>query len=124
MNVMDKDKKKSQSSDYWITMLSQQAFYTLQHINQTISSHVKHFTGNLNLNFKFTEILEHWVMQTVYLSPQKYISKSYILRSTVWSESACCSDKQNHKLSHNKVSGTSSPCYTNFIITHTLFSLE
>jgi hypothetical protein len=55
---------------YWITMLSQQEFYTLQHINQTISSHVKHFTGNLNSNFKFAEILEHWGMQTVYLSPQ------------------------------------------------------
>jgi len=64
-------------------MLSQQAFYKFQHINQTISSHVKNFTDNMNLNFKFTEILEHWAMQTVYISPKKYISKRYILRSTV-----------------------------------------
>jgi hypothetical protein len=47
---------------YWIIVLSQQAFYILQHNNQTISSHVKHFTGNLNINFKFTEILEHWAI--------------------------------------------------------------
>jgi len=46
----------------------------------------------MNLNFKFTEILEHWAMQTVYISPKKYISKRYILRSTVWNETACCSD--------------------------------
>jgi len=78
----------------------------------------------MNLNFKFTEILKHWAMQTVYFSPQKYFSKIYILKSTVWNESASCSDKQNHKGSHTKVSGTSSPCYTNFIIKHSLFSLE
>jgi len=44
---------------------------------------MKHFTDNMNLNFRFIEILEHWAMQTVYISLKKYISNSYIMRSTV-----------------------------------------